>query len=293
MRNLIYITIALLMLLVACETIEDRQELGPVVTADQINLEVYGSTPGGNQIILVNHTPEYGGVWRFGTTRSPKETDTLQVSYLGVDSIKFDAITDGGIVTVIKPYEVTNINLPPFPEWILLAGSTKAGKTWVWDFNSSKLKGFGPWGPGSYLSTDIVPTSGTQSADGSDYEGTQDDEMTFDLNNNAANFTLVTHNTGKKGLAAGTYKGIFKFEVKAANQKARTDGSLWSVGIIKLSSGDKPSISRGYSLSENNKKITDFYVCSITEDELILGYMPKASTGLGDAAQYWVFKAKK
>jgi hypothetical protein len=279
------------MLLAACEPIENRQVLGPAITADQIKLDVGGSTPGSNQIIVENLTPQYGGVWDLTTRYSSRDRDTVEMQYLGIDSIKFAATTDGGIVNIDKPYEVTKVDFPPFPEWTLLAGSTKAGKTWVWDFNSSKLP-FGPWGLGQYLSYTLAPTKGTQSTDGSDYEGAQDDEMTFDLTNNSANFTIVSHNTGKNGMSAGTFKGTYKFDQKTASLKYRADSTLWSVGFIQIAGGDKPTISRGFSPTESNKKITNFYVCSVTETELILGYLPKGSAKVGDDAMYWVFKAK-
>jgi hypothetical protein len=281
------------MLIVACDPIEIRQELGPIVTADQIDLEVKGSTPGSNQVIVINHTPQYGGVWDLISAKSSQDIDTIEMIYLGVDSFKFAAITDGGIVNINKPYEVTKIDFPPFPEWTLLAGTTNEGKTWVWAFDSPKLQGFGPWGNGSFLSTTIVPTKGAQSTDGSDYEGAQNDEMTFDLNNNAANFTLVSHNTGANGMKAGTFKGNFKFDTKKAVQKFRADSTVWSLGTLKFSGGDKPTISRGFSPSEKNKLITSFDVISVTENELILGYVPKTSLVAGDDAMYWVFKPKK
>jgi hypothetical protein len=296
MRNLIYIAIVLLVLFASCETIEDRNELGPAVTADQINLDVKGASAGSNRIIVENLTKQYGGCWNLIDRYSNQDKDTIDLAYLGKDTIKFAAITDGGIVNINKLYEITKIEYPPFPGWTYLAGSTAAGKTWVWDFNNPNLNGIGPWGMGSYLSNNLYPTSGLLSADGSDYAGAQFDEMSFNLRDNSGNYTFVSHNTGSIGMPAGTYTGTFKYGVTAAGKIMRADSTLWAIGKIKLAgptSKDKYSVSLGYSTTEKNKIITDYWILSITEKELILAYVPKLSTLANDPVQIWVLKPKE
>ncbi len=291
MKKLLYIAIGFLLFLAACEPIEIRDQLGTPITADQIDLEVKGATTtGSNQIVVINHTPQYGGVWTLVDGKSAFEIDTVIVPFLGPITFTFNATTDGGIISIEKDYVVTNMDYPLDPAWTLLAGSTPEGKTWVWAFDSPNLLGFGPWGNGAYL-IDKAPSWWGPSTDGTLYDNTNLDEMTFDLNG-GANYTIVSNNTSANGQPKGTFKGNFKFDIRDAASILDGSGNKWSIGTLKLSGGDKPTISRGFSPNEGNKKIVNFVIIKLTADEMILAYVPKTSTVAGNEAWYWVFKPK-
>jgi hypothetical protein len=294
MKNINFIILAALILFSACDPIEIRKELGPGITASDIIVNVSGVTPGSNKVIIENKTPGVAGTWDLGIldSKSFKQIDTVQLPYLGVNTFTFTAISDAGVAEVKVDYNVTVMDFPTEPRQTLFAGSTSTGKTWVWAFDNPKVKGKGPWGTGAYL-IDKAPTSEGFSTGMSVFEGSQDDEMIFDLNNNSANFTLITHNIGTKGLASGTYVGNFKIDFRVTHQKVSSvdSNTLWSVGDLKLSGASKPTISCGYSPNENNKKIYTFDIISITENELILAY-PEKNAIAGGIAWYWVFKPK-
>lgn len=291
MKKLIYTAICFLLILSACETIELRDQLGSPISADQIDLEVKGvNTPGSNHVVVINHTPQYGGVWTLVDETSPREVDTVLIPFLGPITFTFNATTDGGIIKIEKEYVVTTMDTPLDPAWTMLAGSTPAGKTWVWAFDSPSLKGQGPWGNGAYLQ-DNAPSWWGPSADGSGYDGTNLDEMTFDLNG-AANYTIVSNNSTSNGQPKGTFKGNFKFDIRNSTSIYTADSVKWAIGTLKISGGDKPTISRGFSPNEANKKIMAFNIIKLTENELILTYVPKATTSAGGEAWFWVFKPK-
>lgn len=129
----------------SCSPIDDRNELGDIVSPDKIDLEVV-SIDGTNKIVMINHTPEYGGMWdyKFGTTT--KMRDTAIVPVVGTYALTYYATTAGGIVT--KDAEVTIDEMTyPVPGYTELTDNG-AGKTWVYD--KQKYPN-GNWGKFCYL----------------------------------------------------------------------------------------------------------------------------------------------
>ena len=129
----------------ACQPIDKRNELGDIASPDQINLEV-NSIDGTNKIVMVNHTPQYGGMWDYKFGTSTKMIDTAVVPVIGTYEVTYYATTDGGIVTKNVPVTINEMSysVPGFSE---LTGNG-AGKTWVYDKQQYPN---GNWGKYCYL----------------------------------------------------------------------------------------------------------------------------------------------
>jgi hypothetical protein len=56
MKKVLYSLMGLAMLMASCETKENRDELGPVLTKDQLSIAVVQPTAGSNTVILQNKT---------------------------------------------------------------------------------------------------------------------------------------------------------------------------------------------------------------------------------------------
>ena len=114
----------------ACQPIDKRNELGDIASPDDIDLSVV-SIDGTNKIVLINNTPQYGGMWdyKFGTTT--KMVDTVVVPVVGTYEVTYYATTAGGIVEkdVAVTIDEMTYDVPGYTE---LTGNG-AGKTWVYD----------------------------------------------------------------------------------------------------------------------------------------------------------------
>ena len=99
MKKTLYGLMGLTMLFASCSTIEDREDAGPILTADQLVFTVKQPTAGSNTIILENKTPGTLQYWDWGTGFSNKLKDTIYIPFAGTFKIKFTAFCSGGTVT--------------------------------------------------------------------------------------------------------------------------------------------------------------------------------------------------
>ena len=65
MRKILLLSLLALATLVACDPITDETPLGGVVSEKDLNINVYNTTSGGNQITMVNHTKGVGSYWDY------------------------------------------------------------------------------------------------------------------------------------------------------------------------------------------------------------------------------------
>src|SRR5690606_7975648 len=140
MKKLYYIfsfILALMFLLTSCQ--DDDHELGRMLSKSEINFEViqdYTVDEGGNTVILRNYTSNIVPMWDYGTGRSNRVEDTVRFPFKGEYTIKFSALTAGGIVEM-EPViiEVTEDNLDYVndPLWTALTGGVGNSKTWILD----------------------------------------------------------------------------------------------------------------------------------------------------------------
>lgn len=223
--NLLYI-IGIVLVLFACEPIEDREIMGEIAAVNSIQVDVHGITAGSNRIILKNNTLQYNVVWDYIINKSTKQTDTVDLPFLGTQQIIAHAFSDGGMLDIPINVEITSIDYPLDAQWSLLAGSDIDGKTWVWagdnSYSTTSILGFpepAVWGLGGG-STALLPDGnifalGTTSIQyvvpqyfgmPGDAEGT----MKFDLNG-AANYTYTDKSDPENPV---TNKGSFSLRLK-------------------------------------------------------------------------------
>ncbi|QIA09148.1 hypothetical protein [Draconibacterium halophilum] len=129
--KLLYI-LGIFLILLSCEPIEERELMGEIAPISSIQVEASGITTGSNRIILKNNTLQYNIVWDYIIDKSTKQTDTIDLPFLGNQDIIAHAFTDGGMVDVPISVDITSIDYPLDEQWNLLAGSDVEGKTWVW-----------------------------------------------------------------------------------------------------------------------------------------------------------------
>lgn len=300
--RIIYSLIAVLSLFfTACDPIVSNDGgQGALLTADQLSLDVHATTDGGNQVVMINTTPNTAGMWATPVGNFNIQNDTILLPFIGDNKIYFYATSAGGLATDSFSIKVTKIDHALSSTWSNLAGT--GSKTWVWatdipaDFVPGVQAGM-CYGNGGYLASN-APTWWLNGQSELAGWGVADDQMTFDLNG-SANFTLVTGNNqtldggADKGLPAGTYKGSFKFDMSDSLQTVNSPGAssktLWSVGTLKLTGA---TVSLGYQPNTPNADLIYTYnILYLDENVMILG-APEPGAGSWDGAWFWVFKRK-
>jgi hypothetical protein len=204
MRNTLFFTILMSLVLSACETIEDRNEMGHLITKEQIKINVTQNPSGSNTIIVENLTDEILPYWDWGTGWSNKQKDTIYIPFGGDYTLNFTAFSQGGSVTVSQKFSIAENDEEFFttdPAWLGLTGNGE-GKTWVWatDHPSGYLAGNGP-------EDSVTPAWWTMKP--SDYWGTTTDEVYMDLDG-AANFK---HTKGDGSVVTGVFNVIEPFVI--------------------------------------------------------------------------------
>lgn len=146
----------LCMLFTACDTIEDRDELGSILSKEQLDkegaLEIIQKTPGSNSLIFKSNVPNVISYWEWNGGYSNKNVAEVYIPFGGTFTITYTAFCDGGTVSTTRTFTIAK-NDPTFfekdPAWYGLTGGGN-GKTWVWatDANdpTKKIAGNGPVG---------------------------------------------------------------------------------------------------------------------------------------------------
>lgn len=135
MKKYLFYT-AFILALASCEPQMDSIDLNPPLTEQQVQeqiaskIEVVPTVAGGNKIVLKNGSP-YSGKWTLASKVSTKIVDTI-IYFPGTYKVKFEALTDGGIVTVYKDLKIDNLTDPLTPPVSYLMGPYGEGVTWVY-----------------------------------------------------------------------------------------------------------------------------------------------------------------
>ncbi len=272
----IYLCAVIACIMVSCDPIENRDEMGGVLQESDLQLEVYSSSEGSNQVIFANNTPNIGSHWNYGSGISIRQRDTVLLPFLGDTKVTFTGICSGGTVSTTRTVKIDKLDHPTEKEWTLLAGTDSNGKVWMWDYDELTD---GVWGSGGYPG-DSAPAWFVAKAgdmDEQDPDAGLEGTMLFDLNG-AANFT--------KRKKDGTIleKGSFQFDM--SKKKEKGDGTFWSIGTLTIIDG---SVLKGVSPNEGGITVHELDILTLTQDKLVLGrVMPN-----GWEAWFWCFKAKK
>src|SRR5690606_32589530 len=118
---------------------EDYQ-LGELLDKSQIKFEVVQdleADPAGNTVILRNNTPGTVSMWDYGTGKSTRNIDTVRFAFKGDYTIKFSAMTAGGVVVIDSlTVKVTadKLHYVNDPLWTYLTERPGNEKTWILDY---------------------------------------------------------------------------------------------------------------------------------------------------------------
>ena len=216
MRKILLLSLLALATLVACDPITDETPLGGVVSEKDLNINVYNTTSGGNQITMVNHTKGVGSYWDYIIGRAASDSLTVALPFLGKQTIRFVGLCDGGTVETTRTVDITTIDHPTDVTWSYFAGTGTAGKRWTWNRDVDACYGDGGW------QAEWVPDWDPVAADDTDDPG---GSMVFDLNG-GPNVTI--YDAGGKATA----KGTFTFDM---------NGSLVWVIVAHTSASATPS----------------------------------------------------
>ena len=143
MKNIFLLTV-ILMYLVSCEPIEDRDSLPEMKSeeqvADEINLKVENTFPGGNMIAL-SVDDGYQVHWETEGIDSFLSKDTIRLRSTGEKTIICHVLTKGGIVSIAKTIEVTSVPDLEEEPMAFLVGYFGDGQTWVYasDYDNGTL----------------------------------------------------------------------------------------------------------------------------------------------------------
>lgn len=273
-KNTYYAILGLMFLSVSCEPIEKRDDLKSVLSESELQLDVYGTTEGGNQIVLSNTTPQVGSYWDYIIDISTRQRDTVLIPFLGKQTIKFSGFCTGGVVSTTRTVNITTIDHPIDKEWTDIAGTDIVGKTWVWDYDEESDV---IWGQGEYL-FDREPTWWEVSAEEAaesmfPEEFTQ--EMTFDLNGKA-NFIKKT--------AEGDIveQGTFKFDM--SKKRTTESGEVWSIGQLIFTGA---TVLYGYD-GDTEELVYVFDILELTDTHMLLAYSNTEEW----YSYFWKFKVK-
>ncbi|MGY0036656.1 hypothetical protein [Pedobacter sp. NJ-S-72] len=118
---------------------KDQHTLGRTLDKSEIKYQVsqdFAADPGGNTVIMRNLTPETISMWDYGTGTSRRMTDTVHFAFQGSYTIKFSAVTAGGVVkmdSVIVNVTRENLSYVTDQMWFDISGGPGKKKSWVLD----------------------------------------------------------------------------------------------------------------------------------------------------------------
>ncbi len=140
MKNIFKVLLGTLAL-AACDPIDTRDEFVNTFDRDNIMLEAYQSTPGGNVITLKLASDGITGYWDYLVGKAYSDEVTVVFPYAGKHKFTFHSTTpyvnesliDRDYPSETIEVEVTEIVEEPDARFKLLTGDDFSGKTWVFD----------------------------------------------------------------------------------------------------------------------------------------------------------------
>ncbi|MQY78568.1 MAG: hypothetical protein GH151_05130 [Bacteroidetes bacterium] len=271
-KTLLYLIVGLMLTFVACDPIENRDELGDIVPASEFQFTITQDPQHDYIVYLSNTTPYVLFSWDYAWGQTLRQQDTVRMLVPGTYTVKITATTAGGIVTTEENVTVTHSDPDAFqePEWAMLTNMA-AGKTWVWDTDLP-----GAWGNGGYKGC-FAPCWWVVDAAGLAGQKVLNDEMTFDLNA-GRNLTLTAELSPEPGIT----KGAFDIDMTSVIEG-------WSVGTLTTKN---VTIIHGVDVNHDNSKYYDYNILKLTESELQVA-AAQPGTGNWGEAWFWMFKPKE
>lgn len=271
-KTFLYSLLGIMMLALACDPIEDRDELGPLGKPSDYKFSIT-QTPGKDyEVTLKNNSPEVLFSWNYAWGVTRRQEATVRMLVPGDYVIKITATTPGGLVFIEHPITVTDADPDAFqePEWQYLTNFAE-GKTWVFDTSLP-----GAFGNGGFKGC-VSPCWWVVDAAGLEGQHVRHDEITFDLNG-GRNLTLNAEMYPWPGITKGTFDLDFDDVI---------DG--WSKGKLLT---DNVAIPLGQDINQGRKVFYEYYIMKLTEQEL---HLSASQPGTGDwgEAWFWMFRPKE
>lgn len=155
--HILLLIAAVIAIVWSCQDFDN--EIGRKLDVSELDFTVvqdYTTDPGGNTVILTNNTPKTIPVWDYGTGKSNRAIDTIHFAFAGTYTIKFAALTDGGLVNA-EPVTITvtedNFSYIDDPLWVMLSGGAGNHKTWLLDLDANGVSKYFA-GPQYFYGTD-------------------------------------------------------------------------------------------------------------------------------------------
>jgi hypothetical protein len=281
MKKIFYITFTFVLatFLISCQPIEKRESEGAVASASQIKLTAVNTTTvkgkKGNQIVVENTTPQYAGKWDLLVRPSYKTKDTVLLPFLGKCTIPFTAISDGGLVSTSIDITIDTADHPVDPYFALLAGTTSAGKTWVWSNGPDRFAMTGGTAKDVWWSLSLADIVSNNVREG-DYS-----ELKFDLNGKA-NANLYLKGNDPNAVVPGL-PGNFIFNFSSSPRTLTITGQAHIPGWdFRAQAGSADPADWGLIKGQV------YDIVNLTDTELRL-WMKLPATGQG---WLWVFMPK-
>ena len=272
--NIYSLFILATMSLVACEPVEDRDELPATTVASDFVYSITQDIEDDYIIYVENSTPSVYFSWDYTWGKSFEQKDTLAILIPGQYNIEILASTPGGFVNLDYPVTVADINPDAFvePEWEYLSNMLE-GKTWVWAIDNNYTENHYIWG-NSGLNDGYPSWWGRSAGDAAEDNIDIDGKMTFDLNG-ARNFAKVEYDFG----SGNTVTSTGSFDIDFDNHDS-------DIGIARITFTGT-TILHGISQNDDKKVVYDFDIVKLTEDELILNRFTESNDF---EAWNWIFK---
>lgn len=272
MKRISILCMALMLIAIACQ--EDH-ELGAMLEKSQIDFEVIQdltTDPGGNTVILKNNTPGTISMWNYGTGRSTRQQDTVHYAFKGEYTIKFSAVTAGGIVELDPVViEVTDDNLQYVndPLWTALSGGVGNSKTWLLDLDANGVSRY--WNGPMYFSGDVWRWGG---------ECAVDDDRCWIWEADYAGNTWIA-NAADYGTMTFSLQGGPFVHVEHLNSPGRgvEDGTFFLDANAKiLNMTDAAPLMNNWADQNNIVDWSTGYIISLTDDAMQVAYHDKVKT---------------
>ncbi|MCL1932413.1 MAG: hypothetical protein FWF53_01165 [Candidatus Azobacteroides sp.] len=274
------------MAFVACEPVENREEMKGATTMDKINqyVKVEQEIRDGKKSNFFSLSSDHldalssfsYGIGTYAGTNTNGYIQCFVVS--GDQEIVFTALNaDGTKLTKTFPVTIDEC-FDVAPEWELLCG--EGSKVWTWDTSAPAY-----YGNGGYL-VHTVPTwwmvSSFADQGGLHYDG-EGEGATMTFSATGAKFT-------KNKTDGSTESGTFSFDM--SKTKINSDGNaLWSIGQLTTSQIVVLNGWNGNDNDDNGKAVYVYDILLLTDTEMVLGN-PITGAEAWDTCIYWVFRAE-
>jgi hypothetical protein len=263
----------------ACEPVTDDKEMGNIATEADLDITVQSTTPGGNEIEMINNSRGIASFWNWGVDSSPRQNVKTVLPFLGDIEVTFTGISAGGIMQpVTRTVSITTIDHPVDPTWALIAGDDPAGKVWTWDTEVAEV-----YGPGGF-GNDKAPAWGG-SALGTEQNGillSPDDEIVFNLDGGA---NVINRTAGATETA-----GSFKFDMSKKRETGDAKDPYWSIGELTITG---TQMLAGVDYYGGSTVVSTFDILALDEDTMILAYAAPGTPWMAwETCSFWMLKAK-